>query len=466
MEEILSTVLDENIATLNSIFPIGRCFDFVTQKVSFAKKQGFFLGINGFYDTDTLQKIFADLKDNPIPSKAGYAQITLCDNWDTIVTAVLSGICLLLLEDTSQAMLIDVRTYPDRSIEEPDTEKITRGAKDSFVETLTTNINLIRRHVRSVELIFENFHLGSKSRTDISICYLNSTVNNDLLKELRANLESLKITSLTSGEKSLEELLIPKRWYNPMPDILTTERPDVATSYLTEGYILVLVDNSPLVMVLPCTIFQFTQSPEDYRRNPAAGTYFRLVRFFCIPVSLLLMPTFMLITAFFPDISGKWQLMSTGDLSAGRIIFYIFAVEFLLDLFQYSGAMSSSKFSPSLSIVGGLIIGDMAVSLNWASMEVLFYGAITMLASLSIYHIALAEALRVYRIFLLIITAILGPIGYAAGILLILISIATTPTFGKMSYFWPLFPFNWSALKTLLFRSPTYKAQPSKIWRR
>jgi stage V sporulation protein AF len=219
-------------------------------------------------------------------------------------------------------------------------------------------------------------------------------------------------------------------------------------------------------MVLPCTIFQFTQSPEDYYKSPLVGTYFRLIRFLCIPVSLLLMPLFLLLTAYFPEQTLQWQLLTSAEHSPARLTFYVLAVEFFLDLFQYAGALSSGKFSGSLSIVGGLLIGDIAVSLNWASTEVLFYGAVTLLCSLSIFHLCFSEAIRIYRIFLILSTGLFGVYGFAISSILTLVSIITTPTYGGFSYFWPLFPFNGKALYSLLFRSPTYKAQPSRVWNR
>lgn len=308
--------------------------------------------------------------------------------------------------------------------------------------------------------------VGTDSKTDVSIAYLEDSVNGELLTKLSETIDNLQVTSLTMGAKSLEELLLPKRWWNPLPSIQITERPDVACSYLMEGHILVLVDNSPVVLILPCTIFQFTQSPEDYYNSPSVGTYFRLVRFLCIPVSLLLMPLFLLLTAFFPDFSSRWGLLSSGAIGPGRIIFYVFTVEFILDLFKYSSSLSSGKFSGSLSVVGGLIIGDIAVSLNWLSVEVLFYGAVALLASLSISSIEFSDALRVYRIVLTVATSFWGLPGFIISLILVLVSVATTPTFGGFSYFWPLFPFNKKALGRLLFRSPTPKAQPTKIWNR
>jgi stage V sporulation protein AF len=475
----LSTNLSRNIATIHSLLPVDASFDLITRNLFLGETPAYWIGVNGFCKTELLQQIFSDLqnpvftKDSRIEdltqymnAKIGFAQVEAESDWDKLIKNLLSGPSLLFVEGFDHALIIDARTYPARGISEPDSERITRGARDGFVETLLYNANLIRRRVRSPQLTFSIRSVGTLSKTDVAIAYLGDNVNRELLHAVSEKLDNLQITSLTMGAQSLEELLVPHRWWNPLPAIQHTERPDVACSYLMEGHILVLVDNSPLVLVLPCTIFQFTQSPEDYYKAPLVGSYFRLVRFACIPVSLLLMPVFLLLTAYFPQVAKNWQLLSTGTFGTIRLIFYVLAVEFILDLFKYSAALSSGRFSGSLSIVGGLLIGDIAVSLNWASTEVLFYGAVSLLASLSISSIEFADALRIYRIFLLLTTAVGGIWGFTIGLILIFISAITTPTFGGMSYFWPLFPWNGKALKTLLFRQPTFTAQPSSTWNR
>ena len=475
----LSTTLEENIKYIESHLPIHASFDLMTRQLRLGETKAYFLGVNGFCKTEILQQIFSDLQ-NPMyvkngcindilqymNSKIGYAQTSLSDSWDHIIRNVLSGPSALFIDGFAQAILIDVRTYPARSIAEPDLERVTKGSRDGFVETLLFNANLIRRRVRSPHLCFAMHSVGTASKTDVAVAYLEGTANQELLEKIFHTLDSIDATSLTMGAKSLEELLLHKRWWNPLPSMQMTERPDVACSYLLEGHILVLVDNSPQVLVLPCTIFQFTQSPEDYYKSPSVGTYLRLVRFFCIPVSLLLMPLFLLATAYYPEFSQRWGLLSDNLLTPERLFFYVLGVEFLLDLFKYSSSVSSGKFSGSLSIVGGLLIGDIAVSLNWASVEVLFYAAITLLASLSIANTEFSDALRLYRILLIIATGCFGLPGFLISLALVILSIATTPTFGKFSYFWPLFPFNGKALGSLLFRSPTPKAQPSKVWNR
>lgn len=479
MNQDISTNLQENIEMIHRYLPLDASFDLIYRNLYLGETKAYWLGINGFNRTEILQQIFSDLQyplytENQkiediarfVNSKLGYAQVSLISSWDEILRNVLSGPSVLFVEGFAQAVIIDVRSYPVRSIAEPDMEKSTRGARDGFVETMLFNTNLIRRRIRSTHLTFTVHSVGTESKTDVALAYLNHYVNQELLQKLTDTLHNLKVTSLTMGSKSLEELLVKKSWLHPLPSIQSTERPDVACSYLCEGHIIIIVDNSPSVLILPGTIFQFIQSPEDYYKSPMIGSYFRLVRLACIPVTLLLMPLFLLLTAYFPAISAEWHLISTEGMTPLRITFYVLAVEFLLDLFKYSTSVSSTRFSGALSIIGGLIIGDIAVSLKWASTEVLFYAAITLLASLSISSMEFADALRVYRIFMVLATAAGGSWGFFISLTLTLLSMITTPTFGGMSYFWPLFPFNGEALKRLLLRYPTAKAQPSRVWDR
>lgn len=475
----LSSHLSSNIHLLKELLPIGTSFDLITRELYLRDTQAFFLGVNGFIKTEILQQIFSDLQ-NPLftqdptiddlvlfmQSKIGYAQVELTSDIDKILKQVLSGPVLLLVDGFDQAIIIDVRTYPTRGVEEPDTEHITRGSREGFVETMLFNANLIRRHIRSTKLIFELTSLGTDSKTDIAITYLDNLADKKQLTHLRQTLQNMNISALTMGAQSLSELLVHKKWYHPLPSIFITERPDVACSYLMEGYILLIVDTSPCVLVLPSSFFQFTQSPEDYSSSPLVGGYFRIVRFLCVPISLFLMPLFFLLTAYFPELSSRLQLLSDTNIGPIRMFFYIIVMEFLLDLFKYSSSHTPNRFSGSLSIIGGLIIGDVAVSLNWASTEVLFYAAITLLTSLSLTSVEFSDGVRVLRIFLTFMTGFLQLPGFIIGTLLIIISVATTPTFAHVSYLWPLFPFNWAALKTLLFRYPTKKAQPGKVWKR
>lgn len=476
---LISKNLEDNLHYLQTHLPLDNSFDYLQRSLTISSHSALFLGINGLCNTDLLEKILSDLQGSLsdenqkiqdlqqfIKNHLSYVQISTCKAFDILIQNLLSGSSAFLIDGFDTALLVDVRKYPDRGVEEPDAERISRGARDGFVETLVTNTNLIRRRIRSTKLVFELEKIGSVSQTDIAITYMDGLVNKNLLEKLRKNLSQLDVSSLTMGSKTLEELLVPKHWYHPLPNLQITERPDVACSYLCEGHILILVDNSPVALILPCTIFQFTQSPEDYYKSPIVGTLNRLARFACVLVTIFLLPLFLLLAGYTEAPSPEFKLLSTGDIGPIRLFFYVLMAEFFLNLFKNSASLSGSMYSGSLSIVGGILIGDMAVELNWVSTEVLFYAALTLLASLALPNREFSDALGIYRVLLILCTGFGGVWGFWIGFGLVLLSIFTTRTFSGMSYFWPLFPFNGKALRRLLFRSPTVEAQPEDVWNR
>lgn len=471
---MISANIQENITKARSLMAIKQSFDYIERNLFFGKTKVYMLAINGFTQTEVLQHIVADVQslsdgegeirdlETFIDCKLGFAQVAYVEDWEALIKNLLSGQTILIVDEFNRAVSIDTRTYPVRSIAEPDTEKVTRGAKDGFVENIIMNTALMRRRIRDPKLTFELHQVGSDSKTDVAIAYIKGKAEEKLIEKVRAKLDGLKVTSLTMGIQSLKELMIPRSYFHPLPSVFTTERPDVASSYLEEGYVLLVPDTSPEVLVLPCSIFQFTQSPEDYYKSPVVGNYIRLMRLFSLLASLLLLPLFLLFGAHVP-LPEEFALVSTEGMTPVKLFIMVLVIELALDLFRYSTSHTSERFAGALSIVGGLIIGDVAIDLEWASLEVLFYGAATMLATLSIASLEMAEGIRIYRIFLVLCTGFFGLWGFGIGLAFVIISVITTPVFGKTSYFWPLVPFQWKALKTLLFRYPTVKAQPSSI---
>ena len=473
--EKLYSNLKDNICLFQDILPLNKSFDIITRELSLGSTPCFFIGLNGMCDLQVIQWLFADIETIDFQKKADqnstklpqfikdcffYAQITFTASPKEMLQNLLSGPCILLIDGYTQGLIIDTRKYPSRNVEEPESEKVIQGAKDGFTESLLTNCNLIRRRLRVPSLTFAIQKIGNFSDTDVAVAYLENHCDKTLLHSITQTLTSLETTALTMGLQSLKELLVKKSFLHPMPNFFMTGRPDVACSYLAEGYILLLVDNSPFACVLPCNLFQFTQSPEDYYKSPLVGTYSRLVRFLCFLLSLFLMPLFL-----FFCLNPEWlptffQGLVPSDINRISIFVYVLFVELGLDLFKYASAHSSNAFSGSFAIIGGLLLGDMAVTLNWANEEVIFYGAATLLASLGIASIELSDAVKMYRLLLVLLTGFFPRFGFIAGLGLILLSLITTPVFGKKSYFWPLLPFQKQAIKTLLFRYPTYKAQP------
>ena len=399
---ILSKSLQENITTAKSILPISNSFDIITRTITLGNISGYFIGINGLCKLDLLQDIFSNLQ-NPLY----YYNLNPC------------------------------------SMKELVEQKIGYAQV-----TLTSNWDILIKNVLSGP----------------GILFLDGLAEEDLLLQIRKKLSGIDADSLTMGMKSLEELLLHKRWYHPLPAFFSTERPDVACSYLMEGYVLLMVDTTPAALILPCSLFQFTQSPEDYYKSTVVGTYIRIIRFICLFLSLFLFSVFLLLPSNPGLLPESINLMPSGSIEPFRLFFYVLIAKLILDLFKYSSSHAPGGFSGSLAIVGGLLIGNVAIELQWASTEVIFYAAATLLASLSLPNIDLSESIRVYRLFLTILTGLFHLSGFLIGLVLIGLSIFTTPVFAGKSYFWPLIPFNFSALKTLLIRYPTFMAQPNHIW--
>lgn len=466
----LSNEISENIIMLEKIFPIQKSYDLITRNLYLGDTKAFWIGINGFCKNELLQRIFSDLQnplytkdlvikdlDKYVAAKIGYIQTETTKDWDVIVKNVLSGTSALFVDGFSSAIILDTRSYPVRSIEEPDIEKVSKGSKDGFVETIVFNTALLRRRIRNPKLSFEVKTIGKDTKTDVVIGYIEGSADTQLLDTIKNRLDSIDVSSLTMGAKSLEELMLKKRWFNPLPQVRYTERPDVASSYLLEGYIIIIVDNSPSVLVFPCNIFQFTQNPEDYYQNPSIGNYLRFLRFGCIILSLFLMPVFLLLGIYSDSLPDWIQVITTERVGPVKLFVYVIIIEIFLDVFKYSSVNAASGLSNSLGLIGGLIISDVAIQLKWATLEVIFYAATTMLATLSISSQEFSGAIRIYRLILVCFTGFFGWYGFITGIIFLLISIVTTPSFGGKSYLWPLFPFDWKALQTLLFRYPTAK---------
>lgn len=373
---------------------------------------------------------------------------------DTMVSMVLSGATLALGSTFGDhAIIIDARTYPARETGEPEGDKVMRGARDGFVETLIFNTALIRRRIRHPALTMSYLSVGKSTKTDIVVCYMSDRADLKYVDQLKERIKSIKTDSLTLGHESLAECLIRKKWYNPFPKIRYTERPDSAAAQLLEGSVLVLCDNSPEAMVLPTSIFDFMQETNDFYFPPLTGTYIRIVRHVVFWLALYMVPLWFLLVEnpqFLPD----WlSFIVPQELGRLPLIAQILLAEFIIDGLRMASLNTPNMLSNSLSVVGGLILGDFAVDIGWLIPEVILYMAFVAIANFTQRSYELGYAFKFMRILLLVLTAIFGVWGFVGGSLLIIILIATNKTVnGKRGYLYPLIPFNYKAFKSLFVR--------------
>lgn len=185
-----------------------------------------------------------------------------------MITAVLSGSVLLIIEGYEKGIVIDARTYPTRGMQEPEDDRVLRGSRDGFVETLVFNTALIRRRIRDAKLRMEYTSVGTSSKTDLVLCYMEDRIDHKMLERIRSIIAEIQVEALTMAQESLAEALVPGKWYTPFPKVRYTERPDAAASNILEGKIILIIDNSPSVIILPTYFFDFVQEAQDYYLPP------------------------------------------------------------------------------------------------------------------------------------------------------------------------------------------------------
>ena len=419
----------------------------------------YFLGLDGLPRGKDAAKQFVD---GGVP----YVEVDVTEDLDAAATLVLSGGVVALGETFgAHAVLIDARTYPVRSVAEPESDRVMRGARDGFVETLIFNTALLRRRIRTPKLRVIYKSVGKESKTDMAIVYIEGKANPKYVEYLEKKLDAIDTDCLPMGHESLAECLIGRRWYNPFPKIRSTERPDAASAQLAEGSVLLLCDTSPEAMILPTGILDFLQETGDYYFPPFTGTYLRVVRHVIFWLTLFLVPLWYLFVTepwllpkwlefVLPRTEGRIQA-AMDNLMRGRIplIFQLFLVEFMIDGLKLASMNTPSMLANSLSVVGGLILGDFAVDIGWLIPEVILYMAFVTIANFAQPSYELGYAVKFMRMLLLAVTAIFGMWGFGIGLALIVVLIATNETVnGSRSYLYPLIPFDGRALCRLLFR--------------
>ena len=453
----------ENVKTFDRFLRVNESFDIIKKRLVFGNGEVTFYYIDGFIKDIVIQELmiyFTSLKklpgsasefmDNALP----YVEANETEDLDLLLQMTLSGTCVMLGSTFgAYGIIVNARNYPARHTSEPEGDRVIHGARDGFVETLVFNTALIRRRIRDTALTMHYLTVGKSSKTDVVLCYMADRVDKDYLAALKEKLSNIKTSSLTMGHQSLAECLIRTRWYNPFPKIRTTERPDAAAAQLLEGSILILVDNSPGAMVLPSTIFDFMQETNDYYLPPLTGTYVKIVRYVVFALTLLFTPLWYLLTKH-PELTPAWLTFVLPENEAKiPIIAQLFLVEFIIDALRLASMNTPDMLANSLSVVGGLILGDFAVDIGWLMPEVILYMAFVAIANFTQRSYELGYAFKFMRMMLLALTAIFGFWGFVGGLALIIILLATNKTAnGKRYYLYPLIPFNGRALASLVFR--------------
>lgn len=460
---------DEDVAMMDRLLRVEESFDLIRRPLTVDGVRMMMYYIDGFVQSTSMQKLMmhfvtlkaADFGKGGVGAAQRFAdwhvpavEVDVTDSVDTLILMTLSGCAALLAEGLgTEGIVIDLRTYPAREASEPENDRVMRGSRDGFVETLIFNTAMIRRRIRDTSLTVRYINAGASSRTDMALLYMADKADHAYVEELTEKLKNLRTDSLVLGHQSVAECLIRSHWYNPFPKIRTTERPDAAAATILEGSVILLCDNSPEAMVFPTSIFDFLQETDDFYFPPLTGSYLRILRHFVFWMTVILTPTWYLLLQH-PDWIPPWlSMLIPADPGALPILAQLILAEFALDGLKLASLNTPNMLSNSLSVVGGLLLGDFAVTVGWLSPDVIFYMAFVAIANFTQSSYELGYAFKYMRVLLLLLTAVFDIWGYIAGTVLILVLVVTNKTVnGKRSYLYPLIPFNGSALARLLLR--------------
>ncbi len=466
----MTASLEDNMKYLCERLKVDTNFDLVYRVIKVGGRNACIYFIDGFCKDELMQKLlqyFMDIKEDELPENAHemskkcmpYVEVDLQDKWEQIEYFILSGVFALFIDGYDRCILIDSRTYPARSVSEPEKDKALRGSKDGFVETIVFNTALIRRRIRSTELRMEMFHAGKSSQTDIVLCYMDNRVDHDYLKQLKERINQIQVDALTMNQESLAECLYKKKWYNPFPKFKFTERPDTASAQILEGDIVILVDNSPSAMITPTSVFDVVEEADDYYFPPITGTYLRLSRFLIAILTYLLTPTFLLLMQRPEWIPRGFEFIAVKDTTNIPLIWQFLLLELAIDGLRLAAVNTPNMLSTPLSVMAALVLGEFSVNSGWFNSEVMLYMAFVAIANYTQASYELGYAIKFMRIINLILTAIFGVWGYIAAIILMIVAIVSNKTVSGKSYVYPLFPLN---LKQLSKRFIRYRLPGAK----
>lgn len=457
-QKLMTGDFEKDSSELKSALMIGESFDVVMRTVvsGFGQKCAFFY-VTGFMNSVTVHDVIrhcvmqtiAPVTAETLPS----TEAVRTRDTELFAQKVLSGMTGILLEGETDGILIDTRKYPLRSVQEPENDKVLRGARDGFGEALLPNTALIRRRIRSPKLTFSVVTVGELTKTDVCVCFMKGKADPTFVENIKSQLSSLKLESVNFQGQTLCEALIKKKWYNPFPKVRYTERPDAAAASLLEGSVVILCDNSPSAMILPTSIFDFFQETDDFCFPPLTGSYLRIIRFAVYVFSIYLTPVWLYLLRYTDRLPEYLKFLALSHEAGIPVFWQLLIVEFAIDGMRLAALNTPDALGSSLSIVGGLILGDFAVSAGWFSPDVILYTAFVTIANFTQTSYELGYAVKFIRMIMLVLVYLIGGYGILLGTLIMILLIVTNSSIkGSRSYLYPLVPFNARALAGLIFR--------------
>lgn len=390
--------------------------------------------------------------DDLIKANLAHHNCTEIREFKDIITNILNGMVVIIIEDNPVYLSIDVRNYPNRSISEPDMEKVIRGSHDGFNENFHINVQLVRRRIKDTRLRNEIFFIGEDSPNYVCLTYIKGICDEKLLEDVRDRLKQVETSHLIMTDKALEEMIIKQKKFNAYPLVRYTERADTVAVHLYQGMFAIFVDTSPSVILAPCTLFDHMQHTEEYRQSPISGTYLRLIRFFGVFVSLFLTPVWLVLVQK-NLLTGVLEILTpTGDVKLG-IFLQVIAAEIGVEFLRMASIHTPSSLSTAMGLIAGILIGEMAISIGVFTSQTVLLVALSAIGTYATPSYELGLANKITKILFIVSILLFNIYGFIGAIFLWLIYLAKIKSFGK-PYLYPIYPFNLKRLLKIIIRYP------------
>jgi stage V sporulation protein AF len=456
----------QNIDLIHANLSIDKTYDITERKLKIGGRDAVLYFLNGFLKDQIMEDILKSFfKISPetmnsytaiedfMNNQIHHVSVEKQNDINKTIDALLTGQTILYVSGYDAFIIVDLRTYPGKDTSDPEKEKTLRGGREAFAEKLVFNVALLRRRIRDPKLVFEMHSVGSISKTNVCLAYIDGVADEKLHKQIVDSLSKIDIKALTLGDQSLVDVINKKNWLNPFPKVRFTERPDVAAAHIVEGKIIVLVDNSPNLIMLPTGVFDFLQDVNDYYFPLFTGNYLRFVRNLVLFSTILLTPIYLLIVNGNIPIPSYFDFLKPQDEFALPLLLQFILLEFAVDVLKLAGLNTPSPLGSAMSLIGGLILGEYAIKTGWFIPQSILYMSIVTIGDFTQPSIEMNFALKFARMILLLLVGFFKFWGFAIGIIFIIIVMSSTKTIAGGKYFYPLIPFNWKKLKNLLFRT-------------
>lgn len=459
----LSSDFDADLQVLRSIY--ADCSDVVFRLFSIGDKKAALIYIDGLsnieeIDTNVLPALIRETTtglntlDKIYEKKISVSKVKEVKTFADCVEQISIGNPVLLLEQENRGLSLGLAKWEKRSVEEPTAEAVVRGPRDGFIETLGVNASLLRRRIRSPQLKMKSMKVGRYTQTEMIIAYMEGIADTTLIAEVTKRLQRIDIEGVL--ESGYIEELIEDNPYSPFPQVLNTERVDVAASSLLEGRVVILTDGTPFSLIVPTTLYSLLQAAEDYYQRWMISTAIRWLRYLFFTLSLLLPSIYVALITFHHEMVPTTLLISMAR-SREEIPFPALVealiMEATFEALREAGVRLPKQVGAAVSIVGALVIGQAAVSAGVVSAPMVMVVAITGIASFTIPRYTAGNALRMLRFPMMFLAGTLGLLGIILGIIVIVVHLCSLRSFG-VPYLSPMAPMKGRDMKDVMMRAP------------